>query len=109
MKTLNNVLGSSLCVYTLYRGLYLYFLIFGVLIAAPKKTSIMFYLEKWIDGELYFKSTPTEEWWSPFTKEMYKERVIMLTKTLELCNTHLDNVNDRLKNIDEILKNKLVC
>lgn len=35
----------------------------------------MFYQEKWINGELYYKNTPKGKWYK-YTKEQYIRRLI---------------------------------
>ena len=49
----------------------------------------MYYDEKWINGELHWKSSPNGKW-KPFTKEGYRNRVKELEAKL---NTIYNTVN----------------
>ena len=54
----------------------------------------MYYVEDWIDGRLYFKTTLKGDW-KEFTLEMYANRVMEREK--ELLSLHADMEREKAK------------
>jgi hypothetical protein len=42
----------------------------------------MYYAEKWVNGELCFRVSPSSEW-TPFTLSQYKNKVLKLEQKLK--------------------------